>query len=85
MKSLRNLFATLALSCALSVSTFAGDMGTVGITSTGDMGTQATVTGDMHTGVAATAPGDMDTGVTATTDHVTGIVLSLLQSVLSLF
>jgi hypothetical protein len=85
MKSLRNLFAALALTCALSVSAFAGNMDTVGITSTGDMGTQGVATGNMDTGATATAPGDMGTPVTTSTDPVTGVALSLLQSVLALF
>ncbi len=85
MKSLRNTLAALALTCALSISTFAGDMGTVGITSTGDIGTQGVATSNTDTGATATTPGNMDTvGITAT-DPVTGIALSLLQSALSLF
>ncbi|HEX8174091.1 MAG TPA: hypothetical protein VF543_03110 [Pyrinomonadaceae bacterium] len=85
MKSLRNLLAALALACVLSVSAFAGDMGTQGITSTGDMGTQGIATGNMDTGATTTAPGNMETvGITAT-DPVTGIALVLLQSALSLF
>ncbi len=83
MKSLRNIFAALALTCVLSVSVFAGDMDTMGITSTGDMGTQGVATGNMDTG--ATATGDMGTVGITTTDPVTGIALVLLQSALSLF
>jgi hypothetical protein len=85
MKSLRNLFAALALTCVLSVSAFAGNMETVGITSTGDMGTQGVATGNMDTGATTTAPGNMETVGIAATDPVTGIALSLLQSALSLF
>lgn len=85
MKSLRNILAALALTCALCVSAFAGEMGTVGITSTGDMGTQGVATSNMDTGATATAPGNMETVGIATTDPVTGIALSLLQSALSLF
>jgi hypothetical protein len=84
MKSLRNLLAALALTCALSVSAFAGDMGTQGITA-GDMGTQGIATGDMGTGATATAPGEIGTVGIATTDPVTEVALSLLQSALSLF
>lgn len=82
MKSLRKLLAASVLTCVLSVCAFAGDMHT-GYTDTGD--TQTTVTGDMHTGVAATTTGDMGTPVTSSTDPVTGIALSLVQSVLALF
>ena len=85
MKSLRNLFAALVLTCALCVSVMAGDMDT-GYTNNGGTGTQVTVAGDMDTGkTAAATTGDMGTGQAATTDPVTGIALSLLQSVFALF
>lgn len=83
MKSLRKLLAVLALTFALSVSALAGNMDTVGITSTGEMGTVGIATGNTDTG--ATATGNMETVGIATTDPVTGTALSLLQSVLSLF
>lgn len=85
MKSLRKLLAASALTCVLSVCAFAGDIGTQGITSTGNTGTQTTATGDVHTGATATTPGEMGTVGIAAIDPVTGIALSLLQSVLSLF
>lgn len=84
MKSLRNIFAALTLTCVLSVSTFAGEIGTQGY-APGEIGTQGIATGDMDTGATATTTGDMGTVGIAATDPVTGIALSLLQSVLSLF
>ncbi len=84
MKSLRNLLAAVVLTCALTASAMAGDMGT-GYTGTGDTGTQATATGDMGTGATVTAPGNMETVGIITTDPVTSTALSLLQSALSLF
>lgn len=85
MKSLRNLFAALALTCVLSVSAMAGDMDT-GYSNNGGTGNQVTVAGDMDTGkTASVTTGDMGTPVTSLTDPVTGIALSLLQNVLSLF
>lgn len=85
MKSLRNLLAALALTCVLSVSAFAGNMETVGITSTGGTGTQTTVPADTGTDATTTAPGNMETVGIAATDPATGIALVLLQSALSLF
>lgn len=84
MKSLRNLLATLALTCVLSVSAFAGDMGTQGY-APGDIGTQGVATGNMGTGATTTATGEMGTVGIAATDPATGVALSLLQSVLALF
>lgn len=84
MKSLRNLFAALVLTCVLSVSAFAGEMGTQGY-APGEMGTQGIATSSTDTGATATTSGNMDTIGIASTDPVTGIALSLLQSALSLF
>lgn len=73
MNSLRKLFAALALTCALSIPAFAGDMGTQGIASS-DTGTVVTDT-----------QGDMGTQGGATPDPTTLVILGLLQSTLSLF
>jgi hypothetical protein len=84
MKSLRKLLATLVLSCALCVSAFAGDIGTQGY-APGDIGTQGIATSETGTGATTTAPGDIGTPVISLTDPLTGIALSLVQSVLALF
>ena len=78
MKPLRRLCATFVLALALALPAFAGDM-TTGVAAPPPR-SQATATGDMST----TAAGDMTTGITAT-DPATDILLSLLQSLLSLF
>lgn len=79
MKPLRRLCAALALTLALTLSTFAGDIHT-GITAPPPPPTDAAATGQIETGVT----GDIHTGITAT-DPVTEVVLNLLQSLLSLF
>jgi hypothetical protein len=84
MKSLRNLFTALVLTCVLSVSAFAGEIGTQGY-APGEIGTQGVATGNMDTGATATATGNMETVGIVITDPVTGIALSLVQNVLSLF
>lgn len=86
MKTLRLLCAAFVLTLAFSLSAFAGDMPTTGVVSpppppdsqmatTGDMTTM--FAGQMDTGVT----GDMSTGVAATDSTL----LSLFQSVLSVF
>lgn len=96
MKPLRRLCVALALTLALTPSTYAGHIPcgitdaslaptqqamTVGQIETGITGEMTTgVTGHVSTGYA----GEMPTGVTAT-DPATDILLNLLQSLLSLF
>lgn len=80
MKTLQRLCAVFVLTLTLSLSTFAGDMPT-GITAPPPSPeSQMTTRGDMTTGYM----GDMSAGVTST-DPATEIVLSLLESLLSLF
>jgi hypothetical protein len=72
MKSLRQFIAILILTCAVAVSTYAGDMDTpctsIGdiqqpITSPGDIQNPATAAGEMHTGI--TSPGEIPNDVTS--------------------
>ena len=79
MKTLRRLCATFVLTLALSLFAFAGNM-PAGVTAPPPPDSQATTTGDISTSVA----GDMATGVTAT-DPAIDALLTLLQSLLSLF
>lgn len=90
MKNLKKLCAACVLSLVLALPAFAGDMpggvtappprpaNSSSATTQGNMG--AGVTGNMKTGIT----GEMPTGVTAT-DPATEFMLSLLQSLLSLF
>lgn len=80
MKTLRRLCTAFVLALALALPAFAGDMSTTVVSPPPRSTQQATAQGDMST----TATGDMTTGVTAT-DPATDILLSLLQSLLSLF
>lgn len=84
MKSYRNAVAALLLALVLATSAFAGEIHT-GITdpdpqptpaASGEVQTGAT-DGEIQTGVAPSAPD--------ATDTVTGVALSLLQGVFSLF
>jgi hypothetical protein len=81
MRPLRRLCAAFVLTLALALSAFAGDIST-GITNAPPPppAEQATTAGDISTTVA----GDISTGVTAI-DPATEVMLSLLQSLLSLF
>jgi type IV secretory pathway VirB2 component (pilin) len=78
MKTLRRLCAALVLTLALALSAFGGEIAT-GVTAPPPP-PQATATGEIST----TVTGDIATGVTVT-DPVTETLLSLLQSLLSLF
>jgi hypothetical protein len=89
MKALRRLCATFVLTLALSLSAFAGEIQTTGqidTTVTGDIATgvtgnmETTITGNMETGITGEMPG----GYT-TTDPATDSMLSLVQSLLSVF
>jgi uncharacterized protein involved in exopolysaccharide biosynthesis len=79
MRHFKQFCAACVLTLALTLSAFAGDMG-AGITAPPPPTSQATITGEISTGVT----GDMSTGVTAI-DPVTETALNLLQSLLSLF
>lgn len=84
MKSYRNIVAALALTLALSISTYAGVMHT----GSPDPDPQPTPTanGEIHTG---SPEGEMHTDGAASTsgaaDTVTGLALNLLESVFALF
>lgn len=85
MRTLRQAFTALALTFALTLSTFAGDISTTvappSASSQGEMST--TVNGDMQNGVA----GDMHTTNSegaGTGDSVAADVLALVLGVLSL-
>jgi len=84
MKTLQRLCAAFVLTLAVALSVSAGEM-TTGVTAP-PPSSQATATGDISTGVT----GQITTGVTGdisttATDPVTETLLSLLQSLLSLF
>lgn len=80
MRTLRQLCAACVLALALALSAFAGDM-TTGVTSPPPPpGSQVATAGDITTGTTL----DISTGVTVT-DPATEVMLSLLQSLLSLF
>jgi Spy/CpxP family protein refolding chaperone len=79
MKTLRRLCAAFVLALALSLAASAGTM-PAGVVDPPPPPSQATATGEISTGVT----GDIHTGVTAT-DPVTETLLTLLQSLLSLF
>jgi hypothetical protein len=85
MKTLRKILAATVLTCALAFPAMAGEMST-GVAQSPP---PPSVTGDMSTGNSATAEstvtGDMGTGAASTVDPITGIALSLLQSLLALF
>ncbi|HEX8846044.1 MAG TPA: hypothetical protein VF791_15440 [Pyrinomonadaceae bacterium] len=90
MRNLKKLCAACVLTLVLALPAFAGDMlagvasppppppDTSSATTQGDM--PGGITGEMGTGIT----GDMSAGV-ATTDPATDVLLSLLQSLLSLF
>lgn len=80
MKHLRHFCVASALTFALALSTFAGDIN-CGVVST-PPNPPASVTGDMPNGVAAT---NEESAETAFVDPVTEVTLSILQDLLSLF
>jgi hypothetical protein len=88
MKSLRKVLAITVLTLVLTCSVFAGEMST-GVASQPPDQQSASVAGEISTGNTATAEttvtGDMGTGASVTVDPITGIALSLLQSLLALF
>jgi len=92
MNRVRQLCATILLTVVLAASpALAGDL-PMGVTSTPPPPAQSTVTGDLPMGVTSTSPsseasvtGDMQCGLASAIDPVTGLALSLLQSLLSLF
>lgn len=85
MKTLRKFLAATVLTCALSIAALAGEIGT----GVAQAPPPPSVTGEISTGNTATAEagvaGDIGTGVASTVDPITGIALSLLQSLLALF
>jgi hypothetical protein len=86
MKSLRKVLALTTLTFVLTCTVFAGEMST-GVASPAPQQQSASVTGEMSTGNTATAEvaGEIGTGAASTVDPITGIALSLLQSLLALF
>ena len=88
MNRFRQLFATTLLTFVLATSpALAGEM-PCGVTSPPPT-TEASATGDMPGGVTssseASVTGNMPFGATSEIDPVTGLALSLLKSLLSLF
>lgn len=83
MKKLQKFCTGTVLTLALTLSAFAGDMGTPGATNPTPL-LQSSVTGDMS-GPGATATGDMQAPGAVEIDPVTEAVLSLLQGLMSLF
>jgi hypothetical protein len=85
MKTLRKFLAALVLTCVLSITTLAGEIST-GVAQSPP---PPSVTGDMGTGSSATAEstltGEIGNGAASNVDPITGIALSLLQSLLALF
>jgi hypothetical protein len=85
MKTLRKILAAMVLTCVFSIAALAGEIGTGAAQSP----PPPSVTGEMSTGNTATAEagvaGEIGTGVASTVDPITGIALSLLQSLLALF
>lgn len=85
MKNLRQFCAAAVLTCALTLSAYAGDMSTgktppppPSVTSAGDMSTGKA--GDMSTGISTT-----ETTSNAALDPIAEAARLLLQSILSLF
>lgn len=88
MKRLR-FCAAVVLLLALSLTTFAGEIGLPGITQPPP---SATTVGDIHTpGITSSSPnqlsvtGDMDTPTVTAIDSATGLALYLFNSVISVF
>lgn len=81
MKKLKLSLSVTALTLALSISAFAGDM-SCGVTSQAPAQPTSMTAGYMQTTVVST--GDTS-GEAATLNPVTEIALSLMQSLLSLF
>jgi hypothetical protein len=83
MKTLRKILAALMLTCVLSIAALAGEIGT----GVAQAPPPPSVTGEIGTGNSATAEvaGEIGTGASVTVDPITGIALSLLQSLLALF
>lgn len=84
MRNLQRFCAVAILTLALALSAFAGDMSTPGVKAPPPRPQQSLITGEMP-GAGASATGDMGVPGVAALDPATGIVLSLLQSVRSLF
>ncbi len=84
MKRLQKFCAVSILILSLTLSTFAGDMGTPGATAPPPPPLSSITSESGFPGAIAT--GDMSTpGVVSSLDPVTEAALSLLQSILSLF
>ena len=87
MKTLRRLCAGCVLTLALALAAFAGEMPT-GIATPPPPASQETTQGETTTGVAGDMTtgfaGNMPAGITAT-DPATDALLTLLQTLLSLF
>lgn len=83
MKTLRKILAALVLTCVLSIAALAGEIGT----GVAQAPPPPSVIGEIGTGSSATAEvaGEIGTGASVTVDPITGIALSLLQSLLALF
>jgi hypothetical protein len=85
MKKLSQFCAVVALTLALALTTFAGDIGFPGTTNPPPPPPQEiSVTGEIGF-PGATATGEILTPGVAALDPVTEAALSLLQSILSLF
>lgn len=83
MKTFRQFLAATVLTLALSLSTFAGDIGFPGVT-TSPSQQQSSVTGEIGM-PGATATGDIQFPGVDALDPVTEAVLGLLQGLMSLF
>jgi hypothetical protein len=79
MRHLKELCAACVLTLVIAISAFAGNMETM-IVSPPPPPPSATTQGNMEAGSA----GNMETTSITATDAVTGIVLSLFQSLLAL-
>jgi len=88
MKNLKKLCAAGVLTLALALPALAGEMGAGVIAPPPSDSSLATTQGNMGAGVTGnmetTVTGDMHAGITAT-DSATGVVLSLVQGLMSLF
>jgi hypothetical protein len=90
MKNLKSLCSVVVLTCAFSLSTFAGEIPTPPCAQPDPGETQtppcAAAPGDMGTPAATSAPADMGTpALTNNETSLTEIAADVLQNVLSLF
>lgn len=83
MKHLQLIFAAAVITCALTSSTFAGDIG-VGRSTAGDIGVgQAVVAGDIGVGKAKAREGS--NSQSSSSEFILTAMLNTLQNLLSLF